>query len=156
MSYTWILNFITAIRYFLVLLIICGYTWNIFDTAVSAHYCKVERSAWSLTLNDNSETVRRFASAVSSLLAMPSGTNAPAGSWSSGSVPVRYVRKTVGGHNFLFSNRKMKNQTVTPGFDVIHSYIDFILFYKNLMTFRWNARISSTKKWNRTSGMGRR
>lgn len=95
-----------------VLLIVCGCTWN--------RYCKVERSAQSLTLNNNSEMIHLLvSSAVSSLFALPSGTMVPAGSWSSGSIHVRYIRKTGGCCDF-FSNRKVKIQTApAPGFDVI-------------------------------------
>jgi hypothetical protein len=58
-------------------------------------------------------------SPVSSLLALPSGTTAPAVAWSSGTMRVRYVRKTGGCRDFFISNSKMKIKTETPGFDDI-------------------------------------
>ena len=106
-------------------------------TAVSAPSCEVERSAGSLTRNNNSETFCLVSSAVCFLLAMSSGTIAPVGLWSSGSMHVHYVQKTGGGHDFYFSNSEMNIKTETPRFDVIQLYIlAYIVFYKNRMTFR--------------------
>ena len=93
---------------------------------------------------------------VSSFLALPSGTTAPAGVWSSGSMRVRLVGKTGGCRDFSVSNSKMKIKTEAPGFDVIQLCIANILFYKNRMTFRGNARISTTKKFKWTSVLERR
>jgi hypothetical protein len=91
-----------------------------FDTAVSNPCCKVERSARSLSLISNSAMICQVSSAVSSLLALTSGTTAPAGSWSSGSMHlVRSVRKTGGGRVFCFSTSKMNIKTDMPVFDVI-------------------------------------
>jgi hypothetical protein len=71
-------------------------------------------------------------SPVSSLLALPSGTSAPAVAWSSGSMRVHYVRKTGGCRDFVVSNIKMKIKTKMPGFDVIQLYIAYTLIYTNL------------------------
>jgi hypothetical protein len=45
--------------------------------------------------------------------------NCPSVGWSSGSMRVRYVRKTGGCRDFFVSNSKMKIKTETPGFDVV-------------------------------------
>jgi hypothetical protein len=71
-------------------------------------------------------------SPVSSLLALPSGTTAPA---VAGSMRVRYVRKTGGCRDFFVSNSKMKIKTEMPGFDVIQLKIAYTLIYTNHMTF---------------------
>ena len=63
--------------------------------------------------------VRRFSSALSSLLAILSGTTALVGLRSSGSMRVRYVRKTGGCPDFFVSNSKMKIKADTSVFDVI-------------------------------------
>jgi hypothetical protein len=56
---------------------------------------------------------------VSYLLALPSGTTAPSGAWSSGSMRMRYEGKTGGCLDFFVSNRKMKIKTEMPRFDVL-------------------------------------
>ena len=90
-----------------------------FSMAVKARCCTAGRSAGSFTLTNNLDMVCLVSRAVSTLLAMPSGTTAPVGSWSSGSVRVRYLRKIGGGHVFLVSNRKMKIQPAAPVFHYI-------------------------------------
>ncbi len=64
-------------------------------------------------------TVHHVMTPVSYLLSLPSGTTAPVGAWSFGSMRVRYIRKTGDVVGFFVSNRKMKIKTETPGFDVI-------------------------------------
>jgi hypothetical protein len=91
-----------------------------FNMAVKAVCCTAERSAGSFTLTNNLNMVCLVSSAVSTLLALPSGTTAPVGSWSSGSVLVRYLRKIGGGHVFLVSSREMNIQPVAPVLHYIH------------------------------------
>jgi hypothetical protein len=87
--------------------------------AISALHCDVERSAGSLALNNRSEVICLVSGAICFCLAMSSGTIAPVGFWSSGSMRVHYVQKTGGGHELYFSNSKMNIKTEMPRFDVI-------------------------------------
>jgi hypothetical protein len=58
-------------------------------------------------------------SPVSFLLALPTGTTAPAVAWSSGSMRERALYGKLADVVIFFSNCKMKIKTEMPGFDVL-------------------------------------